>query len=175
VTAGTRETVFLDRDGTINVKAPEGDYVKSPAEFELLPGAAAAVAALREAGRRVVVVTNQRGIARGVMTEADLHDIHAAMLDAVGPVDAIYHCPHDEGECDCRKPLPGMLLRAAEELPGLDLARSTMVGDSPSDMAAGRAVGARLVMVGDPRGETVDHSAPSLATAVDWLLAHPLR
>jgi D-glycero-D-manno-heptose 1,7-bisphosphate phosphatase len=152
-------TVFLDRDGTINVKAPEGDYVKSWDQFEFLPGAADAVRALRDAGRRVVIVTNQRGIALGRMTEEDLADIHVRMLEVTGPVDAIYHCPHDDGECDCRKPLPGMLERAAAELPGVDLSRSVMIGDSESDMQAGRAVGARCIRIGA--------DVPSLAAAVE--------
>lgn len=159
------ETVFLDRDGTINVKAPEGDYVKSWEEFEFLPGAVDAVRALHEAGRRVVIVTNQRGIALGRMTEADLDEIHERMLDAIGPgaVAAVYHCPHDDGECDCRKPRPGMLLRAAAEIPGVDLANATVIGDSDSDVEAGRAVGANTIRIGA--------DAASLAEAVRWLLA----
>jgi D-glycero-D-manno-heptose 1,7-bisphosphate phosphatase len=157
--AGDVTTVFLDRDGTINVKAPEGDYVKSWDEFEFLPGAAEAVRALREPGRRVVIVTNQRGIALGRMSEDDLADIHTRMLEVTGPVDAIYHCPHDDGECDCRKPLPGMLERAAAEVPGVDLSRSVMIGDSESDMQAGRAVGARCIRIGA--------DVPSLAAAVE--------
>jgi D-glycero-D-manno-heptose 1,7-bisphosphate phosphatase len=156
------ETVFLDRDGTINVKAPEGDYVKSWAEFEFLPGAAGAVRALRDAGRRVVIVTNQRGIALGRMTEDDLSGIHERMLEQTGPVDAIYHCPHDEGECDCRKPLPGMLVRAEEEVPGVDLSRAVMIGDSETDMQAGAAAGARGILIGRDAG--------SLADAVEELL-----
>jgi D-glycero-D-manno-heptose 1,7-bisphosphate phosphatase len=155
-------TVFLDRDGTINVKAPEGDYVKSWEEFELLPGAVEAVRALRDAGLRVVIVTNQRGIALGRMTEDDLAEIHSRMLEQLGPVDAVYHCPHDEGECDCRKPLPGMLVRAAEEVPGVDLARSVTIGDSESDMEAGRAAGTRTLLIG--------RDAPSLVAAVEGLL-----
>jgi D-glycero-D-manno-heptose 1,7-bisphosphate phosphatase len=155
-------TVFLDRDGTINAKAPEGDYVKSWEEFEFLPGAVEAVRALRDAGLRVVIVTNQRGIALGRMTEDDLAEIHSRMLEQLGPVDAVYHCPHDEGECDCRKPLPGMLLRAAEEVPGVDLARSVTIGDSESDMEAGRAAGTRTLLIG--------RDAPSLAAAVEGLL-----
>jgi histidinol-phosphate phosphatase family protein len=99
-----RGTVFLDRDGTINVKPPEGDYVKPWDEFEFLRGAATAVRELFDAGLRVVIVTNQRGIARGLMKEEDLADIHARMVAAIGRDVPICHCPHDEGECDCRKP-----------------------------------------------------------------------
>lgn len=142
---GRVETIFLDRDGTINVKAPEGDYVKSWEEFEFLPGAVEAVRALRESGRKVIIVTNQRGIALGRMTEHDLARIHERMVDVLGPVDAIYHCPHDEGQCECRKPRPGMLYRAAAEVPGVRLERSLIIGDSDSDVEAGRAAGARTL------------------------------
>jgi len=156
------ETVFLDRDGTINVKAPEGDYVKSWDEFRFLPGAVEAVRALRDSGRRVVIVTNQRGIALGRMSEQDLDEIHMRMLEELGPVDAIYHCPHDEGACDCRKPLPGMLERAAAEVPGVRLDHAVMIGDSESDIEAGRAAGAMTIRLDDTR---------DLAAAVKWLLA----
>ena len=92
------------------------------------------------------------------------------MVDEIGPIDGIYYCPHETGTCDCRKPGTGMLLQAARDLDGVELAGSTMIGDSPLDMQAGRAVGAQLIMIGDPGDEAVDHSAPSLAAAVDWLL-----
>jgi D-glycero-D-manno-heptose 1,7-bisphosphate phosphatase len=157
---------FLDRDGTINVKAPEGEYVETPAEVRLLPGAAAAVRRLNEAGIPVLVVTNQRGIALGRMTEADLAAVHrrlAELLAAEGArVDAWYHCPHDRGECDCRKPEPGMLLRAAREH-GVDLERSVMIGDAESDVEAGRRAGARTVLLGV--------EAESLEAAVEAVLA----
>jgi D-glycero-D-manno-heptose 1,7-bisphosphate phosphatase len=164
-------TVFLDRDGTINRKAPEGDYVKSVEEFELLPGAAEAVRALADAGMLVVVVTNQRGIARGRMTEADLAAIHERLRREVSGIDAIYHCPHEEGACDCRKPRTGMFLQAQRDFPQIDFSRSAVIGDSPSDMQAGRALGSRLVMIGDGRGEEVDLAVDSLAEAAGALLA----
>ena len=165
---------FLDRDGTINVKAPEGDYVKSWDEFSFLPGAPEAVAALADSGMRIVIVTNQRGLALGRMSEADLEDIHARMtseLQAAGArVDAILHCPHDHGECDCRKPGTGMFRRAAEEIPGIELERSVVIGDAASDVEAGRRIGALTVLVGDGDAEA-DHRAASLADAVSWVLA----
>ena len=164
-------TVFLDRDGVINVKAPEGEYVESFEDFELLPGVVDAVARLRDAGLRVVVVTNQRGVALGRMAASDVEDIHERMLAAGVEVDRVYYCPHDEGECDCRKPLPGMLERAAHEVPGVSLGRAAaVVGDSERDMEAGRAVGAVLVKVG-AASSPVDFECGSLAQAVDWLLA----
>ena len=156
---------LLDRDGTINEKAPEGDYVKSPGEVRMLPGAAAAIARLNDAGVPVFVVSNQRGIALGRMTEADLAAVNeriAAELAREGArIDAWYHCPHDHGECDCRKPGTAMLERAAAEH-GIDLREAVMIGDSESDVEAGRRVGARTVRIEPNR---------SLADAVDGVLA----
>jgi D-glycero-D-manno-heptose 1,7-bisphosphate phosphatase len=164
------DTVFLDRDGTINASPPAGEYVRTWDEFSFLPGVVEAVARLRTGGRRVVIATNQRGIALGRMTEADVAEIHRRMLAELGPVAAVYHCPHDIGRCLCRKPLPGMLLRAAARL-GVDLARSAVVGDSTSDVRAGMAVGASAVKIGDPCAEPVDYLARSLPDAVEWILA----
>ncbi len=164
-------TVFLDRDGVINVKAPEGEYVESWADFTFLPGAVDAVAALREAGLRVVVVTNQRGVARGRMTVDDVEDIHRRMIEGGVAVDRVYYCPHEDGECDCRKPGTGMFEQAAREVPGVALGpAAAIVGDSESDMEAGRRLGLVLVKVGAPESP-VDFDCGSLAEAADWLLA----
>ncbi|MDQ3935919.1 MAG: HAD-IIIA family hydrolase, partial [Actinomycetota bacterium] len=141
---------FLDRDGTINEKAPEGEYVESPDEVVMLPGAAAAVARLNAAGVPVLVVTNQRGIALGRMTEADLAAVHeriSSELAAEGAhVDGWYHCPHGLDECDCRKPGTLLFERAASERQ-LQLDRAVVVGDSASDVEAGRRVGAKTVLL----------------------------
>ena len=158
-----RAAAFLDRDGTINVKAAEGEYVTTPGELRLLPGAADAVRRLNDAGALVVVVSNQRGISLGRMTEGDLAAVHARLSDlldtaAGGHVDAFMHCPHDVGECDCRKPGIGMLLGALRAFPDIDAARSVLIGDSESDVEAGRRFGVRSLQLG------VD--APDLATAV---------
>ena len=121
------ETFFLDRDGVINRQLPD-DYVKTWREFEFLPRAKEALRLLTEAGLRLVIVTNQRGIARGLMTEADLQDIHTRMLaelsDAGAQIAAIYCCPHDHGQCRCRKPQPGMLRQAQMDFPAIDFART---------------------------------------------------
>ena len=160
------DAVFLDRDGTLNVKAPEGDYVTTPAELELLPGAAEAVRLLNERGVPAIVVTNQRGIALGRMTEDDLTAIHTRLaeeLAAAGAhVDAIYHCPHEHDACDCRKPQTGMFRDAQRDLGGLDFAHTAVVGDSASDMEAARRIGARGVLL--PTDE------PTLLSAVRRLL-----
>jgi D-glycero-D-manno-heptose 1,7-bisphosphate phosphatase len=147
--------VFLDRDGTI---IDEVNYLSRVEQVRLLPGAAGAIRRWNAAGVRVVVVTNQAGVARGMFPEVRVGEVHAhlsAVLAAAGArVDAYYYCPHHAtagvGEyrvaCDCRKPRPGMLLAAARDL-GLDLSRSWMVGDKPCDLEAGAAAGCRTVLV----------------------------
>lgn len=150
-----QEAVFLDRDGTL---IEEVNYLSSPEQVRVFPGAAAAVRRWNEAGVKVIVVTNQAGVARGYFPESRIAEIHAhlsAVLAESGAViDAYYHCPHHAthgvGEyriaCSCRKPSPGMLLTAAKEH-GLDLSRSWMVGDKLCDVKAGAAAGCRTVLV----------------------------
>jgi D-glycero-D-manno-heptose 1,7-bisphosphate phosphatase len=172
--AGERlSAVFLDRDGVINVKAPEGEYVTSWTEFAFADGALEGLRLLATLGVPVVVVTNQRGIARGRMTERDLADIHDRMLAEVagagGRIDAIHHCPH-EGGCECRKPGTALFRAAAEEL-GIELAGSAVLGDRASDMEAAAAIGALRVLVAghDEPMPRVDHVADDLAAAARWL------
>jgi D-glycero-D-manno-heptose 1,7-bisphosphate phosphatase len=167
--------VFLDRDGVINVKAPEGDYVTCWDEFDFAPGALEGLRELAALCVPVVVTTNQRGIASGRMTEADLADIHdrmrAAVARAGGRIDAIYHCPH-EGGCECRKPGTGLFRDAARDL-HLELTDSAVIGDRRSDMEAAAAIGALRVLVGDhdEPPPSADHVAPDLAAAAKWLAA----
>ncbi|MFG2180886.1 D-glycero-alpha-D-manno-heptose-1,7-bisphosphate 7-phosphatase [Streptomyces abikoensis] len=171
-------TFFLDRDGTLNAKPPDGRYIMDPAELVLLPGAAEAVRELNANGRRVVLVTNQRGVARGLMTSADLAAVHArlaALLRGRGAfLDAVYVCPHEVGACDCRKPLPGLLKAAMRDFPDIDPADSVMIGDSESDVLAGRAAGTGTVLLqgpGKPPDNTsADLVATDLRTAVGLLL-----
>ncbi len=158
---------FLDRDGTINVKAAEGDYVESPDQLVLIPGAAAAIRHLNDAGLKTIVITNQRGIALGRMSGDDLAAVHARLeellaAEAGARLDAIFHCPHGLDSCDCRKPEVGLFLQAKERWPEIDFARSAMVGDSEKDVLAGERLGMTTVHLGD--------DAPDLATAVDDLL-----
>jgi D-glycero-D-manno-heptose 1,7-bisphosphate phosphatase len=144
-------TVFLDRDGVINRLRP--DYVTSWGTFEFLPHAKDAIRMLNAAEMRVVVVTNQRAVARGLLSVAELariHDHMRAELTAAGAtIDAIYYCPHDKGLCACRKPGVGMFVQAQCEFPEIDFTRSVVVGDSLSDMQAGRRLGCRLILVTD--------------------------
>ena len=169
--------VLLDRDGTI-VEDP--GFLRGPEEVRLLPGAAEALRDLARAGFRLAVVTNQSGVARGLLDEAALERIHGRLRDLLrargAGLDRIYVCPHhpEEGrppyrvECACRKPKPGLLLRALREL-DLDPARSFSVGDAPRDLDAALAAGVRFVAVGfaDPRAS---HGAPDLPRAAAWIL-----
>jgi D-glycero-D-manno-heptose 1,7-bisphosphate phosphatase len=159
---------FLDRDGTINVKAGgKGNYVEAPEQLVLLPGAAPAVRKLNDAGLKVIVITNQRGIALGRMTHEALDRVHARMgqllaSEAGARVDDIFYCPHEIGVCACRKPDVGLFLQAKERWPEIDLAASAMVGDSESDVIAGARLGMTSLLLGE--------EVPDLAAAVDRLL-----
>jgi D-glycero-D-manno-heptose 1,7-bisphosphate phosphatase len=169
-------TVFLDRDGTLNVKASDGGYITDPADLVLLPGAAAAVRMLNERGLKVVLVTNQRCIARGMASAADVRRVNDRLvrqLEMAGArLTACYVCPHDIlAGCGCRKPAPGLLLRAAAEDPAIDLREAVMIGDAESDVAAGRAAGTatiRLARRGTP--SLADRVRPTLADAVRELI-----
>ena len=149
-------TVIVDRDGTLNERPPPATYVTRPEDLRWLPGALEGLAVLREAGRRVVVVTNQAGIGRGAMTEDDLAAVNARLLAdaeaAGGRIEAIYHCPHDWDEgCECRKPRPGMLFQAQRDF-HLDLTRTPFVGDDERDGQAADAAGCPFVMVSESHG-----------------------
>lgn len=142
--------VFLDRDGAI---IHDRHYLSEPAGVELLPGAVEGLRLLRELGAQLVVVTNQSGVGRGYFSALEVERVNARMRElltqAGADVDAIYVCVHaPQDGCDCRKPAPGMLHRAARELQ-LDLARSFMIGDRDSDRGAARAAGVSYVHVGD--------------------------
>lgn len=148
------KAVFLDRDGVINHRLP-GAYVRCWEEFRFCRGARPALRRLKDHGYLLIVFTNQRGIGRGLMTEADLDAVHRRMQEELArsgaAVDAVFHCPHDrDADCECRKPRPGMLRRALERFP-IDPARSWVIGDSESDIEAGRTIGIPGVFVA-PRG-----------------------
>jgi D-glycero-D-manno-heptose 1,7-bisphosphate phosphatase len=164
--------LFLDRDGIINRRRVD-DYVKRWEEFEFLPDIFGLLPEAHAAGFVVIVVTNQRGIARGLMTEQDLAEIHRQMQQELQQrtghrVDAIYHCPHGRADgCDCRKPKPGMLLQAAAEH-NISLAESWLVGDSESDVQAGIAAGCRAVLVdaAAPTSTVAETAAESVAATL---------
>jgi D-glycero-D-manno-heptose 1,7-bisphosphate phosphatase len=144
--AGDRPAVLVDRDGTV---IPDLGYPREPERVTLLPGAADALRSFAEAGLPIVVVSNQSGIGRGLITQAEAAAVHERFVELLAgegvELAGAYYCPHaPHVGCDCRKPQPGLLLRAADDL-GLDLGRSVMVGDRDADVEAGRRAGARTV------------------------------
>ncbi|TRO82731.1 D-glycero-beta-D-manno-heptose 1,7-bisphosphate 7-phosphatase [Trichloromonas acetexigens] len=170
-----KKAVFLDRDGTIN---EEKNYLHRIEDFAFIPGVPEAIRRLKEAGYKIVVVTNQSGVARGYFSREDVDRLHQHIqreLTKIGTaIDAFYLCPHHpekgKGEfkvdCDCRKGRPGMLLQAAAEH-GIDLAASWMIGDKRADLEAGRAAGCRSLLVRTGYGEEeLATGAGALAEAV---------
>ncbi len=155
-------TLFLDRDGVINERLVD-DYVKTWQEFEFLPGVKEALAKLAKIFGRIIIVSNQQGIGKGLMTEQDLEYIHAEMLaeieEASGRLDAIYFCPElKENDPECRKPNPGMAYQAQQDFPEIDFGKSLMVGDSESDMAFGKRLGMQCVFIGAREKNTKHNS-----------------
>lgn len=174
------KTVFLDRDGVINKKMPEGEYVSSQDLFQLLPGALDAIASMKHAGIRVIVVSNQRGISLGLYSKEDVERIHEILQGQLATrnveVDGFYFCPHGKGECNCRKPSPGLFEQAKADFPDIEAATSLMIGDSLSDLEFGKRLGMLTGFVeGDPNNSKpggaeakaiADFVCDSLATAV---------
>ncbi|MFZ5875327.1 MAG: D-glycero-alpha-D-manno-heptose-1,7-bisphosphate 7-phosphatase [Nitrospirota bacterium] len=174
------DIVFLDRDGTLN--HDEG-YMSDPDRLVLLPGAAEAVAALNAAGVKAVVITNQSGVGRGLVSREALARVHerlAALLAQRGArLDGIYSCVHcpEEG-CDCRKPGTALAVQAARDL-GVDVSRSAMIGDKSVDLELGRRLGGRTVLVRSGEGRKTEtelsssmrpnHIADTIYEAVQWL------
>ena len=179
------QTVFLDRDGVLNEKAPEGQYVSHWRDFRVLDGVPEAVALLNRAGKRVIVVTNQRGVALGLYTVADVQALHAKFAQLLeqqnARIDAFYICPHDRGECTCRKPLPGLFEQAIADFPEISAAESVMVGDSLVDIEFGRQLGMKTIFVVGPAQNQppgaeraaglADLKCPSLVEAVKALVS----
>jgi D-glycero-D-manno-heptose 1,7-bisphosphate phosphatase len=185
----TNRCVFLDRDGTIN---EEVNYLSHPEQLRLIDDAAEAIRLLNNAGFKVVVVTNQAGVARGYFSESTVDEIHQALKknlrEKEAQIDAIYYCPHHpvagvgvyKIDCNCRKPKPGLLETAANEL-NLDLRQSFVVGDKISDLEAGKAVGCQNILVRTGYGRESekevsgyhwqpDFVADNLLEAAEWIL-----
>lgn len=173
-----RRAVFLDRDGVINRAIVQNGNPHPPSgldELEILPGVPEALARLRAAGFRLIVVTNQPDVARGKQTRKAVETIHKALQSQL-PLDEFRVCYHDDADgCACRKPAPGMLLDAAKAV-DLDLAKSFMVGDRWRDIEAGRRAGCTTILI-DYHYAEIERSHPharvsSLPEAVDWILSH---
>lgn len=152
---GRARCVFFDRDGIVN-RHPGPGYVERWEDFHLLPEFVAVLRTVRRLGYVAVIVTNQRGVALGRMSARTVAGMHRRLRGALRrthrlDVLDILYCPHDRNACDCRKPKPGMLLEAARRH-SIDLARSWMIGDSPSDVEAGKNAGCRTILVGDAAG-----------------------
>jgi len=189
--SGLKPAVFLDRDGTLNVDA---GYLDRKERLILFPWSFEAVRLLRRAGYAVVVVTNQSGVARGMIEESFVEEVRRiiqSQLSAVGEeLDGHYYCPHEPSasievfrvDCDCRKPKPGMVTRAARDL-GLDVERSVVVGDKWSDIRLAKQTGARGVLVrtgygrsqekNPQEGLSADAVVDTLMDAVSWILRYP--
>ncbi|MDQ1277763.1 MAG: D-glycero-D-manno-heptose 1,7-bisphosphate phosphatase [Thermodesulfobacteriota bacterium] len=178
--------VFLDRDGTIN---EEVGYLDSLEKLRVFPGAFEAVRLINHAGMKTIVITNQSGIGRGFFDEAFVDRVHEEMgrrfLAEGVLIDGFYYCPHHPTEgvgpyrqtCSCRKPEPGLLLKAAADL-GIDLGRSYMIGDMPKDVEAGQRAGAKGILVRTGYGKAADmeltrpdYIGPDILGAVKWLMA----
>jgi len=164
--------VFLDRDGVLNRKMPEGVYVADWGQFAWLPGAVEAVTRMKRAGLTVIVVSNQRGIALGQVTAMQVERLHDKMQDYLvrhdARLDAIYYCPHDHGECRCRKPDTGLFEQAFQSFPQANAGNSMVIGDSLSDIQAGRRLGMKTIFIqGEPdRQKAGAEVAANLADAV---------
>lgn len=185
----TISAVFLDRDGILNEYLP-GDYVKTPGELRLIPGVAAAVKRLNDAALPVVVISNQQGVGRGLMTRADLDVVEQTLRDllvreAGASLGRCYYCTDlKSANSPRRKPAPGMLLEAASDL-GIDVGTAVMIGDSTTDVAAAKsaAAGAALLVLSgsireyspDSMSPAPDHVFLDLNAAVDWIIKEKHR
>ncbi|MDL2224578.1 HAD-IIIA family hydrolase [Bacteroidales bacterium OttesenSCG-928-M06] len=165
------KTLFLDRDGVINEERP-GDYVKNKDEFIFIPGVLEALAILEDYFDRIILITNQRGVGRGLMSIEDLKEIHANMLtriqDSGGRIDKIYIATDVESSSLNRKPNPGMGLQAQQDFPEILFSSSIMIGNSLSDMQFGKKLGMKTILVGnkykitEKDNDLIDYSFPDL-------------
>ena len=191
--SGLRPAVFLDRDGTLNIDA---GYLDRKERLMLFPWSLDSVRLLRRAGYAVVVATNQSGVGRGMIEESFVEEVHqiiqSRLVDIGEKLDGHYYCPHEPSasieafrvDCDCRKPKPGLVTRAARDL-GLDVERSIVVGDKWSDIGLAKQTGARGVLVrtgygrsqekNRQEGLSADAVVDTLMDAVNWILLHPVN
>jgi len=183
------KTIFLDRDGVIN-KNLDNDYVKSWAEFEFLANAKRAISRLTQNGYEIIVITNQAGVNKNLVSADMVEEIHCRMIDEIsaagGIIKKIYYCPHRQDEnCECRKPKPGMLLQASQDY-DIELDKAYLVGDSMRDIEAGASVGCKTILVVTGHGAKQisqrttwkiqpDYIVEDLSSAVDIIINKSLR
>lgn len=145
-----QKAIFLDRDGVINKKPPEHDYVKSWQEFHLLPDVPEALRLVKDKGFLLIIISNQRGVARGLMTTETVDGIHKRLNSLLEnhrtKIDEFYYCPHEHNQCRCRKPSPNMVLRAVKDF-NVDLKESWMIGDSETDQQTGINAGVKTRLI----------------------------
>jgi D-glycero-D-manno-heptose 1,7-bisphosphate phosphatase len=164
--------IFLDRDGVTNRKLPEGQFVRCWRDFEFLPGVESAIAALNRSGRHIIVISNQRGIALGLYTRADVETLHMKLQEHMAEhgahIDAFYYCPHDRNQCDCRKPKTGLFEQVFRVFPEASAQNSIVIGDSITDIQAARTLGLLAIFIqGDPKTQKPGgEKAAALADAV---------
>lgn len=167
-------TLFLDRDGVINEELP-GDYVRRTADFRFTNGAEEAIAALSGLFSRICIVTNQRGVGKGLMSEADLEAVHQYMIRGIeqagGRIDKIYYCTDLDNSSENRKPQTGMALAAKKDFPEIDFTRSVMIGNTRSDMQFGRTIGAFTIFIPSTQPQLADTSNPLIDAVFDHLKA----
>lgn len=166
--------LFLDRDGVINRRIP-GDYVKTWNEFDFLPGVLQALRMLRPCYNPILVVTNQQGIGKGIMTKADLTGIHRNMKKIIrkngGHIDRIYYCPDlESGQPNCRKPGIEMGMQAKADFPEIHFEESVMVGDSASDLLFGRSLGMTTILLGENQSEVKKQADYAFRDLMDFYL-----
>ncbi|MBE3119800.1 MAG: HAD-IIIA family hydrolase [Candidatus Atribacteria bacterium] len=153
-------TLFLDRDGVIN-KRIEGDYVRKWSQFKFLPSTPEAIRRLSKVFGWIIVVTNQRGVSRNLIRDADLLEIHKKMGDSIirsgGRIDRVYVCPHDlQNQCNCRKPKPGLALEAKRDFPSVNFSKSIVIGDDDSDVVFAKALNMKSVLILDDDRDEVE-------------------
>jgi D-glycero-D-manno-heptose 1,7-bisphosphate phosphatase len=174
------KAVFLDRDGTINVGIPVYERVDGVGKLELIPTVMDALSQLASLDYGVFLITNQAGIAEGLITEADFENINNELLRMIAPsgikIIKTYYCPHGENStCECRKPKPKMILDAAKEY-SIDLKSSWMIGDRPTDVVTGINAGTKTILVlsGSAKDKLLvaDYTAPTLLDAIEYIARH---
>src|SRR3989338_664984 len=173
-----KKIALIDRDGIINKRPLKARYIRSWKQFKFLPGAIKSLGLLKRNGFRLILISNQAGIGRGLMTEKDLKKIHENMQKALkrgnADLDAIYCCPHSwEDNCECRKPKPGMILRAANDL-SFDVTKAVFIGDDERDIQAGKNAGCKTILIskGDAAKSSPDMICKSLEEAAELLVNH---